>query len=243
MTLGTRISVITVVKNGAECLEETILSVLKLKASIWLDYLIIDGGSDDGSVDIIRRYADRLFYWVSEQDSGIYDAMNKGWSAAANDSFILFLGAGDLLVSLPVNLESYSCNDAIYGSVAMGDRVVFRPRSDYHLKLYNTFHHQALLVNKKCHQEVPFDTRYPVYADFDFNQRLLKDGVSFRYSKQLIAYARPGGLSDRGMFFETLCIINKNFGLLWVLAAATGYAAMRVFPFLKRFKPFKATNG
>ena len=90
-----RIAVITVVKNGACYLEETILSIIEKKLSAEIDYIVIDGGSTDGSVDIIKKYADQISYWVSEPDNGIYDAMNKGWAAAADDSFILFLGVGD----------------------------------------------------------------------------------------------------------------------------------------------------
>src|SRR6266567_5821212 len=101
MTGKSRISIITVVKNGASHLEETILSVIGKKTTAEIDYIIVDGGSIDGTTDIIRKYADHISYWISEPDAGIYDAMNKGWVAAADNCFILFLGAGDRLISLP----------------------------------------------------------------------------------------------------------------------------------------------
>jgi glycosyltransferase involved in cell wall biosynthesis len=239
MKTGARISVITVVLNAASHLEATIESVIEKKATVDLDYLIIDGGSTDGSVDIIRSYADQISYWVSERDSGIYDAMNKGWAAASDDSYILFLGAGDRLISLPDNMARYNRNDVVYGKVLMGRETVFMSRDGFHLKLYNSLHHQALLVNKGCHPAGPFNTVYNIYADFDFNQRLMKSGACFIYSPQLIAYAHPGGLSYKKNFSESLRIIRKNYGYLWMLLAQGGAFAMKVFPLLKRLRPFQ----
>lgn len=233
-----RVSIVTVVKNGASHLEETILSVIEKKATTDIDYLIIDGGSTDGTMDIIRKYTDQFFYCISEPDSGIYDAMNKGWGAAADNSFIMFLGAGDRIISLPDTLNCYHKNDVVYGTVLMGERMRFKSRADFHLNLYNSLHHQALMVNKALHPASPFDCRYPVYADFDFNQRLKKIGAHFIHSPDFIGYARPGGVSDRHCFTESLNIISKNYGLLWAALAFTGYYAMKCFPFLKRLRPF-----
>lgn len=234
-----RISVVTVVKNGASHLEETILSVIEKKATAEIDYLVIDGGSTDGTTDIIRKYADHISYWVSAPDNGIYDAMNKAWAVAGDNSFILFLGAGDRLISLPETMSSFGQNDVVYGSVRMGEKTVFNARADFHLKLYNSLHHQALLVNKALHPGPPFNCRYRVYADFDFNQRLKKSGAYFVYSPNFIGYARPGGVSDRRCFSESLSIISKNFGFLWAALAISGYYAMKLFPFLKRLRPFQ----
>jgi glycosyltransferase involved in cell wall biosynthesis len=233
-----RISVVTVVKNGASHLEETILSVIEKKTTAEIDYLVIDGGSTDGTTDIIRKYAAHISYWVSEPDSGIYDAMNKGWAAAADDSFILFLGAGDRIISLPKTMNFFNQKDVVYGSVRMGENTVFKARADFHLKLYNSLHHQALLVSKALHPDPPFNCSYLVYADFDFNQRLKKNGANFVYSPDFIGYARPGGVSDRPCFSESLHIVSVNFGFFWSSLALTGYYAMKLFPFLKRLRPF-----
>lgn len=236
-----RISVVTVVKNGACHLEETILSVIEKKSTAEIDYLIIDGGSTDGTVDIIRKYAGLLSYWVSEQDNGIYDAMNKGWAAAADGSFILFLGAGDRILSLPPAMSRFNQNDVVYGSVRMGENILFKARADYRLKLYNSLHHQALLVNKALHPVPPFNCRYRIYADFDFNQRLKKSGANFVHSPDFIGYAHPGGVSDRRCFAETLSVVYANYGFFWSALALSGYYAMKIFPFLKRLRPFRET--
>jgi glycosyltransferase involved in cell wall biosynthesis len=234
-----RISIITVVKNGADQLEETIVNVIGLKATVNIDYIIIDGGSTDGTTDIILKYTDHISYWVSEPDGGIYDAMNKGWAAAADDSFILFLGAGDMIISLPDIINCCHQKDVIYGSVHIGEKRIFKSRADFHLNLYNSLHHQALLVNKALNPAPPFNCRYRIYADFDFNQRLKKNGAHFIHSADLIGYAYPGGVSDRCCFSESLHIIYSNVGFFWSAMAFAGYYAMKFFPFLKRFRPIQ----
>ena len=88
-----KISVVTVCYNAVDCIEETMLSVLD-QTYPNIEYIVIDGGSSDGTADVIRKYADRLAYWVSEPDKGIYDAMNKGIVAATGD-YINFMNAGD----------------------------------------------------------------------------------------------------------------------------------------------------
>ncbi|MGB9082593.1 MAG: hypothetical protein WCD00_14955, partial [Desulfuromonadaceae bacterium] len=101
-----------------------------------------------------------------------------------------------------------------YGDVQLEGRV-FRGEAGFGLRCNNTLHHQALLVHKSLHQDLPFDTRFKVYADFDFNQRLMKSGAHFVYSPALRAAALPGGVSSRKAHLETLQIVRKNFGLLW----------------------------
>ena len=87
------ISVITVSYNAVSTIEQTILSVINQTYSN-IEYIIIDGGSTDGTIDIIRRYEDKIAYWVSEPDRGIYDAMNKG-ASKANGEYIAFLNSDD----------------------------------------------------------------------------------------------------------------------------------------------------
>lgn len=209
------ITVVTVVRNGAGLIEQTIHSVLESGYGN-IDYIIIDGGSTDGTVDVIRKYADRLAHWTSAPDNGIYDAMNKGWAAAGNDSYVLFLGAGDRLLSLPKDLGRFGKHDVIYGDVELETRI-FRGAAGFSLRCNNSLHHQALLVPKALHPEPPFDLTFKVYADFDFNQRLLRRGVNFVYSAELRGYALPGGLSSQKAHGETLAIVAKNYGVTWSL--------------------------
>ena len=223
------ITVITVVRNAAERLRETIASVESAGVS-GLDFIIVDGGSTDGTVDVIRKHGDKLRWWVSEADNGIYDAMNKGWQAARNDSHIIFLGAGDRVVSLP-GLNGYPPEAVIYGDVWIGDRL-FRGNAGAALRYGNTLHHQALLIPKALHPEPPFNTRFRIYADFDFNQRLRNMGANFVRSPQLTGYALPGGVSSRKDYGELATIITANSGARWVAVAflaAAGKGLRRLF--------------
>lgn len=90
-----KISIITVSYNAAKTIEQTIQSVVNQTYDN-IEYIIIDGGSTDGTVDIIKKYEDKIAYWVSEPDKGIYDAMNKGILKASGE-YIYFLGADDWL--------------------------------------------------------------------------------------------------------------------------------------------------
>ena len=89
------ISIITVVFNNERYLEDTIMSVLNQSYDN-VEYVIIDGGSSDGTLDIIRKYEDEIDYWVSEEDSGIYDAMNKGIDLVMGD-WVNFLNSSDTI--------------------------------------------------------------------------------------------------------------------------------------------------
>lgn len=236
-----RITVITVVYNADRYLEDTIRSVLAQSYEN-LSFIIIDGGSTDTSVDIIKRYQDKLLYWISEKDRGIYDAMNKGWAAAADDGYILFLGAGDKLISLPGNRETLAESDVIYGTVRIGGDKIFISKVGPLLKVFNTLHHQALLVRKSILKDAPFDLRYKLYADFDLNQRLYKSKVKFQRDDSLIAYALPGGASDAYDYRESFAIIRKNFGLFWSLCFVLLYFVSLLWSSVAPFKPFSAVR-
>jgi len=140
------ITIITVSYNAIKTIEDTILSVLS-QTYPNIEYIIIDGGSTDGTLDIIKKYQDRISYWVSEADKGIYDAMNKGWHIAKKESYILFIGADDKIISLPsVKFMCNSYNCIIYGEVELYNRT-FKSICNWKLRLTNTIHHQALLIS------------------------------------------------------------------------------------------------
>ena len=97
MQLQPTFSIITITYNAVRLVEQTLLNVLS-QSYPNIEYIVIDGGSTDGTVDIIRRYESGLAYWVSEPDKGIYDAMNKGLQKATGD-YVSFINAGDTLCS------------------------------------------------------------------------------------------------------------------------------------------------
>jgi glycosyltransferase involved in cell wall biosynthesis len=204
-----KFTIVTVVFNADSLLESTIHSVIANSKNN-VDYIIVDGGSSDGTLDVIKQYEAHLKSWVSEKDNGIYDAMNKGWSMADPNSTILFLGAGDKLLSLP---SKPLLDRIVYGRVALGDEgKVFYSSANWKLLFGNALHHQALFIPKQFSLHPPFDTKYKVYADFDFNQRLYKEGRPFEYSKDFMGYALPGGVSEKFYMHEMADIIYKNYG-------------------------------
>jgi len=214
------ISIITVTYNAAAFIEDTIKSVIVIGGEK-VSFIIIDGESTDGTVDIIEKYRNHITYFVSERDNGLYDAMNKGWAKAANNSYVLFLGAGDLIIDLPdiINLNS----DVIAGEVEIGTKFLFKPKNDFRLKLGNTLHHQALLIKKVIHPAAPFNTEFKTYADFDFNQRLLKSGAKIVIEPHLKGYAMEGGVSTKFNQKESLAIVKKNYGWFYVRLAQLYY--------------------
>lgn len=221
-----KISIITVVYNGCDNIEATIKSVIN-QSYPNLEYIIIDGGSKDGTVDIIKKYGKQITYWVSEADKGIYDAMNKGWAVADPESFVLYLGAGDEIMQLPEVID-YDGADIIYGDVWLSEEVLFRSKVNFKLKLGNTLHHQSLLVRKALHPSPPFLLRFKVYSDFDFNQRLYKRNVRFKYDKDFLSKALPGGISSSYHYKESFAVVSKNFGFFWGVIALIYYVGQSV---------------
>lgn len=210
------ISIITVVYNGGKYLEETIQSVINQTYDN-VEYIIIDGGSTDGTLDIIKKYEDRIDYWVSEKDKGIYDAMNKGWSLINEDSRILFLGAGDKVLTFPALKELINHKHAIiYGNVYIGKNL-FYSKVNWKLKLGNTIHHQALLVPKIINKQPPFDNSFSIYADYDFNLRLYIGNHLFVKSSYFTSYALPDGVSARIDLIQIFDISKKNVGYFYGL--------------------------
>lgn len=232
-----KVTVITTVINRASGLTETMQSVLQ-HSRPGLDYIVIDGGSTDGSVEIIKSNSAFLKHWVSEKDDGIYDAMNKGWALADPDSRILFIGAGDRLLALPKNsVRDDNPGDILFGNVQLDRGQVFHARNGVWLKLFNSLHHQALLIPKRLHPEPPFDLSFPLYADFDFNQRLSRQGAIFRFESGLLAYAAPDGLTRDLDLNELVKIIRKNYGPVWSSLSMLGFFMARWLPFFRALRP------
>lgn len=134
----TLISVVTVSYNAVSTIEQTILSVIN-QTYPNVEYIIIDGGSTDGTVDIIKKYADKIAYWVSEPDKGIYDAMNKGVVVATGE-WINFMNAGDIFTDSDVIDKLFHQNIIINRvGIVFGDTlVVFRNREKMYLANLDT---------------------------------------------------------------------------------------------------------
>lgn len=210
------ITVITVVFNGEKYLEETIKSVTNQTYDN-VEYIIIDGGSTDETLDIIRQYAGQIDYWVSEKDQGIYDAMNKGIGLASG-AFIHHLNIGDQLLAIPDRKLAEVPPDVfcVAGQVQTGIGRVHVPTFGLGLKLHNTLHHQGCFYRQGKH--LRYDTAYQVFSDFDLNQRLVRTGHQVVTCSELIALHSEEGVSHtKHHFNEVFMVIYKNEGPLWVV--------------------------
>lgn len=170
------ISIVTVVLNAAPTLERAIRSVVEQKLEA-LEYVVIDGGSTDGSVDIIRRYADRIAHWRSEPDEGLYDAMSKG-VRAARGKWLLFLGADDVLVAdlreIAALLEDETT--VYYGDVHMARRnVLYDGRFSAYKIMFKNICQQAIFYPRAVFEAHSFDRRYKLWADHALNIALYGD--------------------------------------------------------------------
>lgn len=199
--MGCRISVVTVCYNAVDCIEQTMLSVLD-QTYHDIEYIIIDGGSTDGTVDIIKKYADRLAYWISEPDKGIYDAMNKGIAVATGD-YINFMNAGDTFRDQS-SIDTYVDvikpeSEIIYGDVIIKYHSRFQYRKPLwldHLSECLPFCHQSVIVKTGLLRDRQFDTSYRILGDYDFFYSCYKRGLCFQYIPEALSvYDSTEGVS------------------------------------------------
>lgn len=210
------VNIITVVFNDAKHIEETIQSVIQQqhkRSDLKINYFVIDGGSTDGTLEVLRKYNGEIHHWISESDKGIYDAMNKGLKMV-HDGYVLFLGAGDKIISLidPQLLPESKMN-AFYGDVWIGDKL-FTSHLNHRLKRGNTLHHQGLLIHRSLFPSHGFNAKYQAYADYDLNIKFLINKVNFIKASDLIGFQMPGGLTSKIHVMEMFEIIKNNFGTI-----------------------------
>lgn len=206
------ISVITVVFNDVRNIEKTIKSIINQTFSK-IEYIIIDGGSTDGTLETIKRYRDYIDILVSEPDAGIYDAMNKGVALAKGD-FLSFMNSGDEFFSsdtIKLLVPEIDQADVIYGSTevyeASGQKRNFSP--GYPPKFYYNlpFNHQSVFVKTEVHRKYIYDTRFRVYADLLLFHQLLKDGYEFKRIETVVAKYDATGISAT----VTKSLLNERY--------------------------------
>jgi len=192
------VTVITVVFNGAKTLEQSIISVIT-RSYDNIEFIIIDGGSTDGTLDIIKKYDHAIDYWVSEPDKGTYDAMNKAIDVALGDR-IYFLGCDDLLVTNLRNIAPlFRKCDVLYGDVYMihQHRLYDGAFNSFKLVTRNICQ-QAIFYPRFVFDRYRFDTRFETLADYHLNIRCYADpDLSLTYVPELVAiYDDKSGASS-----------------------------------------------
>lgn len=195
-------SIITINYNNKDGLEKTIQSVI---GQTFHDYqfIIIDGGSTDGSVDIIKQNADHINYWVSEPDRGRYPAMNKGIKQAKGE-YLNFMNSGDTFHS-PTVLEDIAkmnyTEDIITGGYYDQEKDIkhiIKPQEVTLLTMFkNTFNHQATFIKRQLFDKRLYDENYVIQSDAKFNYlSIIYDNCSVRIIDYIIANYDLNGISS-----------------------------------------------
>lgn len=197
-------SIITINYNNRDGLEKTIQSVVNQTCRDF-EYIIIDGGSTDGSVDVIKRYADRIDYWVSEPDKGIYNAMNKG-ILQAHGEYLNFMNSGDCFYNDEVleNVYTLLDSDIVIGKYHKTNEPV--PWSFLYddvslLDLYvGAFCHQATFAKSALFANTLYDETYKIVSDWKFFvDKLILENVSFKNTDVVIAKYDATGISSQNV--------------------------------------------
>ena len=239
------LSVITIVYNNVKDIERTMSSVLR-QTYPGIEYIVADGLSNDGTLDIISKYKDRIAKFTSEKDEGIYDAMNKGLALATGD-YVIFMNSGDEFFDADTVAAVFaSANDAdiYYGETEMinehgqslGQRRHKAPEQftwkDFNLGM--SISHQAIYIKRALIE--PYDRRYQLSADIDWIIRAAKKAKKIVNVNRYVAKYLVGGMSKtkhRQSLAERFDIMKRHYGLVptifnhFIIAANLGWYWLR----------------
>lgn len=215
------ISIITVVYNGEKYLEKTINSIQEQTYQN-IEYIIVDGGSSDRTLEIAKNYEDFIDILVSEKDNGIYDAMNKGIVMASGD-YIGFLNADDwyetnALESIFSSTKFDDSYDIVYGNFNICDlnsNYIYTYKSSLNkIKNTMTIGHPALFIKSKVHKDTLFDLNFSISADYDLILSLLEKNIKILYINKSIVNFRLDGISTTtNVGMECFRVHKKHFGI------------------------------
>jgi len=221
-----KLTVITIVYNNVRDIERTVLSVLN-QTYPNIEYLVIDGASADGTLEILKKYEGRISKLISERDKGIYDAMNKGLAMASGE-YILFMNSGDEIYTSDTVEKVFATNpnaDIYYGETEMynedwkslGQRRHKAPEvftwKDF--KYGMSISHQAIYIRRSLTE--PYDPQYKLSADIDWIIKAAKKAVKIVNTRMYVAKYLVGGMSKkkhRQSLIERFHIFSKHYGLI-----------------------------
>lgn len=221
-----KISIITVCYNDCNNLLKTVSSLKGQSYRDYVEHIIIDGGSTDGTAAVIEQFGSDINRWISERDGGLYDAMNKG-IGLAQGSYLWFMNAGDVFAesrTIEYVLKAMNDEDIIYGAanfVDADDNLV----GAYHKKLpkhldWKSFIngmvvcHQALIIKRDIVQN--YDLKYKIAADIDWAIRTVRKAKDIKNIDLILCNFQTGGLSQKRKklaLSERFLILRKHYGL------------------------------
>ncbi|PWK76533.1 glycosyltransferase involved in cell wall biosynthesis [Mucilaginibacter oryzae] len=221
-----RLSVITIVYNNVRDIERTMRSVIN-QTYTNIEYIVVDGLSNDGTLQVIERYKDRISKFISEKDEGIYDAMNKGLALATGD-YVIFMNSGDEFYdeeTVDAVFASAEDADIYYGETEMiaddgsslGRRRHKAPAKFTWrgFKYGMSISHQAIYIKRDLAE--PYDRRYQLSSDIDWIIHAAKKSKKIVNINRYVAKYLVGGMSKkrhRQSLMERFDIMKRNYGLL-----------------------------
>lgn len=226
------VSIITVCLNSARTLQQCFTSVFEQTYDN-IEYIVIDGGSTDGTLDIIKRYEGVLDYFLSDGDNGLYEAMNKGLAVASGD-YVLFLNSDDWYapdcVEALVRAKTYGCADFVCALAQYVDdrgkpvRVMRPMPFDAGVKLRMPLRHETMLVSAQMYNRIGgYDPSYRIIADLHLTARLFDAGYTVYEIPRPLLFFRNTGVSNRDMprlTLERARYVHEQFPFLSVEDAA-----------------------
>ncbi len=201
------VSITTIVLNGKETLPQTIMSILN-QSYPNIEYIVVDGVSTDGTLEIIKQFDDKIDLWISEPDHGTSDAQNKATSLARGD-FVFFISSDDWLepdfIELAVQTFLSSGADFVFGDMTMykDEKFVSVKKGEKgYAKLLMSgnprFNFPSTLIKRACFQKLGLlDETYKISNDYEWTLRLHLAGGNGFYESRLIVHRRIGGIADQ----------------------------------------------
>lgn len=189
--------------NSAKTIEQTVQSVLYQSYSD-IEYIIIDGKSTDGTLDLIKKYQDKIAFWISEPDSGIYNAMNKALQHATGE-IIGILNSDDWYEPNTIEMVATAFGNEkcgiVYGDVNVidqtGDREVVCPKSIRCVHFGMPVCHNAMFVSKSVYEKIGlYNEKYRIAADYDFLLQCAMNGIQMKYINKTLTNYRNSGVSS-----------------------------------------------
>lgn len=199
-----KLSIITINYNDISGFQKTIDSVLSQSFKDY-EWIVIDGGSVDGSKELLERHKEHFAYWCSEPDKGIYNALNKGLHYAHGD-YVQFLNSGDWLYETTTLEKVFSVIDG-KDDIYYGDNIQVIEDNNYNPYTYpeelgffffpyNNICHQATFYRRSLFDNNPYDESFSIVSDWAMNLKLLFEGCTFKHLDQFIVYYNNLGKSS-----------------------------------------------
>ncbi len=232
-----RITIVTVVFNCVESIEKTILNVIGQSYGN-IEYIVVDGGSTDGTLEVIRKYETHIDLWISEQDKGIYNAMNKGINLSTGD-WINFMNAGDCFHSNRTVEHVVPHLDQHYGVVAGAVRYIYDENNTRIKNMCPKFagfylevpHHQASFINNRLMKRHKYDESFLIRGDLNLMTTLHAEGHKISMIDEVICDVDTNGISSGLSKVHVLeeiragKLVIKNYGVKCI-----AYHAVHVVP-------------